>query len=145
MKLNRGLVFLLALSIAAFFALNAFAAPPPANEEPDANFDDGICSLLENLGYNEVEVWESAGLTGDVLEARNGKTIVERCYGVVENAKTGDGKLLNPYDPDYDYISYKGVSFEIENGLEVFTYLVYNPDNNYVDDILFRIDIPVLK
>jgi hypothetical protein len=84
------------------------------------------------------EVIDDKDLTIEDLESRNGKLIIERCIGVVENAETGAGRVINA-DPNYYYISYRDVA-GIENGNVICTYFVYNPDNNYCDDIIMRFD-----
>jgi len=64
--------------------------------------------------------------------------VIEISDGTVINAKTGAGKL-DTTDKTYNYISYKGVK-GIRNGSRVRTYAVYNPNNNYEDDIATRFD-----
>lgn len=93
--------------------------------------------MLENLDI--VEVYDCSELTAEILENRDGKIIIEECIGTVTNKETGAGKLLNYTDPDYYYISYSNVD-GIRDGSVVLTYFIYNPDSNYIDDILYRFD-----
>lgn len=74
----------------------------------------------------------------DILSNRNGKIIVEEVIGEVTSA-VGDGKILNYTNPDYCYINYQNMeSFEV--GDIVKSYFVYNPFNNYEDDVAIRLD-----
>ena len=84
-----------------------------------------------------LEVYDSADLSYEELEHRNGRLVIERCIGVVLNEEK-DGRVLNSYD-DLDYISYARVD-DAEPGDVVLTYLVYNPHSSYLDDILVRVD-----
>lgn len=40
----------------------------------------------------------------------------------------------------YDYISYNGIDFQTYDGTIILTYLVYNPNTTYTDDIIERYD-----
>lgn len=48
----------------------------------------------------------------------------------------GDGKILNTPRPGYDYIRYHG----FHKGDIIRTYCIYNPYNNWEDDIIDRFD-----
>lgn len=85
-----------------------------------------------------MEIYDTQDLTADILESRNGKLIIERVIGVVEDAESGAGRCFNGKEC-YNYISYKRVK-GIKNGDIICTYMIYNPDNNYVDDIIMRFD-----
>ena len=82
------------------------------------------------------EVIDSSELSNEELENRNGKLIIERVIGVVDDAETGAGHVINNGN---FYISYKGVD-NISNGNVICSYFVYNPDTNYIDDIIMRFD-----
>ena len=88
-----------------------------------------------------VEIIDSEALSTEPLENRNGKLIIERVIGVVDNAETGAGHELNNKDA---FISYSSVK-EISNGNIICTYLIYNPDTNYIDDIIARYDYIIEK
>lgn len=66
------------------------------------------------------------------LKKRNGKIIIEIIEGEVINKK-GDGKDTCGY-----YIKYDKKQFK--KGDKVQSVFVYNPNTNYTDDILYRID-----
>lgn len=105
--------------------------------------DTLILDLFERYG-REIVIYDSAELSIEDLENRNGKVIVERCNGKVTSREM-DGRVLNPYDVDYSYISYRSYtgSEKLREGTLMLTYLVYNPDSNYCDDIIERYDCVV--
>lgn len=105
------------------------------------DYTDAEKSFLEEFEkeFYLYQLYDSSELTGEMLEHRNGSVVVERCIGIVENKVTGDGRLLNYPDPDYYYISYSSVD-GVRDGTIVLSYMVYNPDNNYIDDIMERYD-----
>lgn len=77
-------------------------------------------------------------LTTKKLTNRKDKTLyIEVMSGTVLN-KNGDGRV-DTKDPYYDYISYKGIK-GIKKGDRIRTFCVYNPHNNYEDDIVERYD-----
>lgn len=67
-----------------------------------------------------------------ILENRNGKIIIEVIEGTVLDT-SGNGTDNCGY-----YIHYDMDKFSV--GDKVQTVFVYNPDTNYTDDILYRID-----
>lgn len=71
------------------------------------------------------------------LIKRNGKIIIEIIDGKVINKK-GDGKDTCGY-----YIKYDKKRFK--KGNKVQSVFVYNPDTNYMDDILYRVDTLIKK
>jgi hypothetical protein len=98
-----------------------------------------VCSAKGNHYYskaNHISIVNSYDLTIEELQSRNGKLIIEKVIGQVDNFVTGAGHQLD--NPDY-YISYKGVD-GISNGNIICTYFIYNPENNYEDDIVYRYD-----
>lgn len=110
------------------------------------DYTDSEAAFLEEF-EKEVylyQLYDSSELTGDMLENRNGSVIVERCIGIVVNKETGDGRLLNYQDPDYYYISYNSMD-DIRDGTIVLSYMVYNPGNNYIDDIMDRYDFVISR
>lgn len=104
------------------------------------NIETCLVSLLEAAGNQNIVVYDASELTANILENRRGTTVVERCFGRVTNAEQGDGKILNYADADYYYISYRGVYRPLSDGTILLSYMVYNPDNGYVDDIVERYD-----
>lgn len=93
--------------------------------------------------YGLVRVYDASEVTAEVLENRNGAVIIERVFGVVTDAETGDGVILNPEDEDYAYINYLDCGCPISDGMRFLTFFVYDPGDNEVDTILYRIDIPL--
>lgn len=90
-----------------------------------------------------IQIYDSADLTMEMLQHRNGKIIIEKCIGIVTD-DNGNGKLLNCRNPEYYYISYKSVK-NANFGDVIVTYFVYNPDNNIEDDIIERFDFIIDK
>ena len=86
--------------------------------------------------HASIEIINSCDLTLEELQNRNGKLIIEKVIGEVDNFITGAGHILD--NPDY-YFSYSGVE-GISNGNIICSYMIYNPDNNYEDDIIYRFD-----
>lgn len=84
---------------------------------------------------NAVEIYDSENLTYDILTNRNGKTIVEKTYGVVLDEE-GNGMQLNPSVAGQDYIKYH----DLPVGSVVLSVFVYNPETNAEDDIISRSD-----
>ena len=99
------------------------------------------CTVSGKAGSVPMLVYDASELTADILENRRGTMVVERCFGVVTDAKQGDGRVLNPADKDYDYIGYRGVYWPLSDGTVLLSYMVYNPDNGYIDDIVERYDL----
>lgn len=81
------------------------------------------------------EIIDSHDLTAEMLESRNGKLIIERVVGVVDNAETGAGHEIGT---DY-FISYARIP-DISKGDVICSYFIYNPSNNAIDDIEVRYD-----
>ena len=67
-----------------------------------------------------------------MVAKRKGKILVEVIEGTVTDNK-GNGKQSNGY-----YIGYNPKKFK--KGDKVMTVSIYNPANNYEDDILYRVD-----
>ena len=85
---------------------------------------------------NICQVYDSSELTEDILANRQGKLIIEKCIGtVIDDEKNG---AIQNADSDYNYISYADV--DCTKGDSVITYLIYNPNTNYTDDVIDRID-----
>ena len=131
------------------FGLGVFAKAYKTNANQPLMREEYVADYLEErlvedyteaMKNTDCKVYNSDELTGDILEHRNGKIIIERCIGEVTNATTSDGRVLNAADEEYNYISYKGVNLGINNGTRIVTFLCYNPDTNGVDDILDRYD-----
>lgn len=94
---------------------------PNVNVIPSETETDNICQL-----------YDSSELTEDILANRQGKLIIEKCVGTV----TDDEK--NGSLEDGSYISYESVN--CTKGDTIVTYLIYNPETNYTDDVIERFD-----
>lgn len=110
--------------------------PIKAEDTSAKNQLENYQQIAEDLSI--VEIYDSSDLTLETLMNRNGKIIIEKCIGIVTN-KDRDGKILNCQNPDYDYINYSRVE-DTQVGDIILTYLIYNPDNNFEDDIMERFD-----
>lgn len=98
---------------------------PTINVIPSETETDNIC-----------QVYDSSELTEDILANRQGKLIIEKCVGkVLDDEKNG---AIQNADSDYNYISY--VDVDCTKGDTVTTYLIYNPETNYTDDVIERFD-----
>lgn len=89
----------------------------------------------ERIGI--IREYNAEDLTGNILRSRNGDIIIEKMIGTVTNRK-GDGRLMG-VSSKYNYISYKGVK-GIHKGDVILTICIYNPSNNFEDDIIERFD-----
>lgn len=123
-----------------FFGCNTKAVESVKVEAAEKSVEVGSLDFYRNLSdeIGAIEIIDSADLSLEDLKNRKGKIIIEKCIGVVENSD-GDGKVLNCYDSNYDYISYRSVE-DFQVGDTILTYLIYNPDTSYTDDILERFD-----
>lgn len=88
-------------------------------------------------GWNNTEIYftrtqKDYDAMTDVLENRNGKIIIE----VIEATVLDDEG--NGSDQFGFYVKYDSKRFS--KGNRVQSVFVYNPDTNYVDDILYRVD-----
>jgi hypothetical protein len=90
------------------------------------------------ITFADAGIWDSSQLSAEILENRNGNLIIERVVGIVLN-DAGDGKVLNTDDPYYNYISYRCIG-NFRTGDIVVTYLYYNPETGYIDDVIYRSD-----
>lgn len=80
-------------------------------------------------------------VTGEALpEDRQGQVYITVDYGICLD-DVGNG-LLYGYDSDHNYISYSSVH-NAKAGDMIYTFCVMNPDNNYFDDIICRIDMVI--
>lgn len=88
-----------------------------------------------------VEVYGTREITEDLLVNRtNDQLIIERVVGIVLDDEL-NGRIVNTDEEYYNYISYYGV--DAGPGDVVVSYLFYNPETKYTDDVIFRYDIVV--
>ena len=71
----------------------------------------------------------------EALENRNGKIVIEISTGTVLDTD-GNGQDISGYYRKYD-------SSRFSAGDRVQSIFVYNPENNFIDDILYRLDIKI--
>ena len=95
-------------------------------------------------GFSDYELYDSSVLTREILQNRE-CLVIERCVGTVTDAATGDGRLLNSSDPEYDYIAYRFCGIPLKDGEVILTYLFYGPEGCDVDDITARYDFVIAE
>ena len=103
--------------------------------------DNYVMEMVGN-GYINFDIYDAKKVTADMLanRAEYHRIIVERVIGIVTNKeRKGDGQILNT-DDGYNYISYRDTDLDYATGTIMITYLMYNPDTNYEDDIIERYD-----
>lgn len=165
--MKRLLSILLVFILLLVFAVGCAKAPSvadiqPANEPTEQGITLSKCleygdaqwqeiedcfieDALANMPY-EYKLFDASEISAEILENRNGMVIVERCIGFVTNKTTGDGKVLNAYNKDYDYISYRSATDQKYcDGTVFISYMVYNPENNYIDNITGRYDFVLCR
>ena len=76
-------------------------------------------------------------LTCKKLTTRKNKILYIEILTGKQINKAGDGKIQTK-DPYYNYISYKREGFQ--KGDKIRTYCIFNPYNNYEDDVIERYD-----
>lgn len=102
------------------------------SEEIDISQYVAMASVSDNIIIAEPD-----DITGEMLENRNGKIIIQVQWGIAVDDE-GNGRVLNTATT-YNYTSYRCVP-GIQKGDIVLTYLVFNPENDYIDDIVARSD-----
>ena len=96
------------------------------------------------LSTHPVMVFQPDELSLEVLENRNGAVVIEMLISRIDSVETGDGTVLNT-DSEFNYISFREYlkTNEAKDGDIMLTYCVYDPSNNYEDDIVIRFDCPI--
>lgn len=129
-SLFTGLITGLVVGIAIAPTVNADSSQVQSDPEFDYRAYADTLDLIEIINAED--------LTADEIQNRNGKLIIKRVIGQVDDAETGDGHML--YENScFNYICYKRVP-GISAGNVICTFLIYNPDNNYEDDFIMRFD-----
>ena len=103
--------------------------------------DNYVMNIVE-VGYSNFHIYDSHNVTGGMLANRtkSEKIIIERVIAIITNRnREGDAKVLNT-NGDYNYISYYGTDLDYTTGTVMITYLMYNPETDYGDDIIERYD-----
>lgn len=104
--------------------------------------ENSFIKELHKRGYKNVAIYPTDELTNETLENRTNLdgVAVEKMIGMVTKGNNGDGIILNTKDTKHNYISYNNMDFETHEGTIILTYYVYNPETNYLDDVLERYD-----
>lgn len=101
-----------------------------AGEQAETRADSILDNVLSDTIDNMIE-WDYDRMT-EILENRKGKIIIEVIEATVSD---DDGNACDDFG---FYVKYD--SGKYEKGDRVQTAFVYNPENNYLDDILYRVD-----
>lgn len=85
----------------------------------------------------KVKFIKSNNLTGNMLRNRKRKHIIyiEITDGYVMSDKNYSGITKEGY-----YINYEGIDDTLPKGTKIRTYCIFDPTNNYEDDIVYRTD-----
>ena len=88
-----------------------------------------------------VQIYYAQNLTPKAVTHRGNDLFIEIVYGQVIDKK-GNGRVTNPYDPDFDYISYKDFAKAgvVKKNDSVRTVFLYDIGNNEPDAIFARFD-----
>lgn len=97
----------------------------------------------ERFGFSDghLRIYSPKELTYEILAGRAGDLVVERIEGFCFD-DSGHGKVFNNGESNCCYISYAGAE-NVKAGDFVVTYCLYNPENDYEDDIIARYDYVV--
>ena len=115
--------------------------------KPELNSYEPIeLNFVRVLEYEELdtdytyEIYDIDDLTSEILCNRAGTNVlvVGRVIGRVTDGY--HGQIINIGEGVYNYISYKWSDLDITEGTIILSYMIYNPNNNYEDDIINRYD-----
>ena len=140
MKISKETKAIIGMTILAILVVGFFDYTKPKSIEKNLESIKSRGEYYEDYAdtLDLIEVIDSNDLTIEALSNRNGKLVIERVIGIVEDAETGAGSVLNG-DKNYYYISYDEVE-GIHNGDIICSFIIYDPDTNYEDDIMLRFD-----
>ena len=93
-----------------------------------------FCCDFAQADTPDIKIINTADLAEHDLTSRKGTLLIEVDYGTVLNRK-GDG-----VDDSGNYICYKRLG-RLRKGTRIKSYFLYNPDTNYVDDVVYRYDV----
>lgn len=107
--------------------------------------DAYIMSILEK-GYDDFAIVDSSlvdedGVLSDRMEVFGDTVVIQRIIGWA-NPETGLGLILNNETGKDRYVSYIGTELPEVYPLPVITYVMYNPESNDPEDVLFYEDVP---
>ena len=126
------------LAIVLLVGCNSMTAGEQTETRADNRTDNRITETTNNMNkWDNTEVYftrtkEDYNKMTDILENRNGKIIIK----VIETTVLDNEG--NASDAFGFYVKYE--SGKYRKGDRVQTVIVYNPDSNYSDDILYMID-----
>jgi hypothetical protein len=143
----KNIVITAIMTIATVFATAAPAAAHPADRTArDLPIYEEIAQAFDDEIAPPEKVFATDDLTAEILQNRVGcgYVIVEKLISVCLN-ETGDGRVINTKKRNNNYVSFRRTydyctGKRIHKGDVVLTYLIYNPNNNYIDDIVERVD-----
>lgn len=98
-----------------------------------------IKKVLDESSY-EYRIYDASELTCNILENRKGTIIVERYISQLTDSITGQGCIINAYNKECSYINYSSTQVINTDGSVYVSYVIYNPENNFIDDIIGRYD-----
>ena len=131
-------VIAMVLSTVLLTGADCTTAGEQTETRADNRTDNRITETTNNMNkWDNTEVYftrtkEDYNKMTDILENRNGKIIIK----VIETTVLDNEG--NASDAFGFYVKYE--SGKYEKGDRVQTAFVYNPENNYLDDILYRFD-----
>ena len=107
--------------------------------------DAYIMSILEK-GYDDFAIVDSSlvdedGVISNRMESFGDTVVIERIIGWA-NPETGLGLILNNETGKDRYVSYIGTELPEVYPLPVITYVMYSPESNDPEDVLFYEDVP---
>lgn len=126
------------LATALLVGCNSMTVGEQTETRTDSMTDNVITETTDNMNaWDNTKVYfirtkEDYDAMTDVLKNRNGKIIIEVIEAMVLD---DDG---NSSDPFGFYVKFENGKYR--KGDRVQTVLVYNPDSNFSDDILYTID-----
>ena len=146
-------IFILGAGLLIGVLLTLSIFPEKTATENSVNWLEFYDNTAEELEL--LKVYNSADLTAEILENRNGDLIIEKVYGICIDDE-GNGRQLDNnrdfktvHSGDFEsiennyYISYSNRN--IKKGDIVLSYMVYNTENNAVDDITDRYDYVIVS
>lgn len=132
----RAMITLLATAL--LVGCNSMTVGEQTETRTDSITDNVITETTDNVNaWDNTEIYftrtkEDYDAMTDVLENRNGKIIIE----VIEATVLDDDG--NSSDPFGFYVKFENGKYR--EGDRVQTVLIYNPDSNFFDDIMYTLD-----
>lgn len=93
---------------------------------------DEMPEIKDNMQIYHIKTKEDFNRLTHIIENRNGRIIIEVSSGTVMD-DNGNGIDICGYYRHYD-------TERFSKGNQVQSIFIYNPDTNYVDDIIYRMD-----